>query len=192
MTTMAVRNFSKRGDAIPVPALTEVQRIAYKRFVQLDKDPRKRDPHLGLESLLREVFPIESYDGTMRVEYQYYDLEKPRYTPAECKELRLTYGRPLRIGVRFIREGVSEIPEEEIYLGEIPIMLGGGEFIVNGSERVIVSQLHRSPGIDFGIGSNHSGTWLMDRVGGHQERRTGDEDRPVTQDRRHRLPSSLG
>ncbi|MCH2142843.1 MAG: DNA-directed RNA polymerase subunit beta [Phycisphaerales bacterium] len=151
MTSMAVRNFSKRGDAIPVPALTEVQRIAYERFVQLEKDPRKRDPHLGLESLLREVFPIESFDGTMRVEYQYYELEKPRYTPEECKELRLTYGRPLRIGVRFIREGVSEIPEEEIYLGEVPIMLGGGEFIVNGSERVIVSQLHRSPGIDFGI-----------------------------------------
>ena len=87
----------------------------------------------------------------MRLEYLYYKLDKPRYTPDECKELRLTYGRPFRIGVRFVREGVSEIPEEEIYLGEIPIMLGGGEFIVNGAERCIVSQLHRSPGVDFGI-----------------------------------------
>ena len=151
MTSMTVRNFSKRGDAIPVPALTEVQQAAYERFIQLDKDPLKRDPLMGLESLLKEVFPIESYDGTMRLEYLYYKLDKPRYTPDECKELRLTYGRPFRIGVRFVREGVSEIPEEEIYLGEIPIMLGGGEFIVNGAERCIVSQLHRSPGVDFGI-----------------------------------------
>ncbi len=151
MTSMTVRNFSKRGDAIPVPALTEVQQAAYERFIQLQLDPLKRDPHMGLESLLKEVFPIESYDGTMRLEYLYYKLDKPRYTPDECKELRLTYGRPFRIGVRFVREGIADIPEEEIYLGEIPIMLGGGEFIVNGSERCIVSQLHRSPGVDFGI-----------------------------------------
>ena len=133
MIPMTVRNFSKRGDTIPVPALTEVQKAAYERFIQLDKDPLKRDPHMGLEGLLKEVFPIESYDGTMRLEFLYYKLDKPRYTPQECKELRLTYGRPFRIGVRFIREGVSELSEEEIYLGEIPIMLGGGEFIVNGS-----------------------------------------------------------
>jgi len=151
MIPMTVRNFSKRGDAIPVPALTEVQQAAYERFIQLDKDPLKRDPTMGLEGLLKEVFPIESYDGTMRLEYLYYKLDKPRYTPHECKELRLTYGRPFRIGVRFVREGVSELSEEEIYLGEIPIMLGGGEFIVNGAERCIVSQLHRSPGVDFGI-----------------------------------------
>jgi DNA-directed RNA polymerase subunit beta len=69
-------------------------------------------------------------------------------------ELRLTYGMPFRVGVRLVREGVDEIPEEEIYLGEIPIMMGGGEFIVNGAERVIVSQLHRSPGVDFGIASS--------------------------------------
>ena len=146
MTSMTVRNFSKRGDAIPVPALTEVQQAAYERFIQNDKDHLKRDPTLGLESLLKEVFPIESYDGSMRLEYLYYKLDKPRYTPNECKELRLTYGRPFRIGVRFVREGVADIPEEEIYLGEIPIMLGGGEFIVNGAERCIVLQLHSSPG----------------------------------------------
>ncbi|MBT7817593.1 MAG: DNA-directed RNA polymerase subunit beta, partial [Polaribacter sp.] len=154
MIPMTVRNFSKRGDTIPVPALTEVQQAAYERFIQLDKDPLERDPHMGLEGLLKEVFPIESYDGTMRLEFLYYKLDKPRYTPQECKELRLTYGRPFRIGVRFVREGVSELSEEEIYLGEIPIMLGGGEFIVNGSERCIVSQLHRSPGVDFGIKEN--------------------------------------
>ena len=153
MVANKVRDFSKRGDAIAVPTLTQVQRNAYQRFLQFEKDAHTRDPKLGLEALLREVFPIESYDGTMKLEYLYYKLDEPRYTPDECRELRLTYGLPFRIAVRLVREGVSEIPEEEIYLGEIPIMMGGGEFIVNGAERVIVSQLHRSPGVDFGIAS---------------------------------------
>ena len=151
MVATTVRDFAKRGDAIPVPTLTEAQANAYGRFLQADKAWDKRDPKMGLEALLREVFPIESYDGTMRVEYLSYDLDDARYTPDECRELRLTYGMPFRVRVRLVREGVSEIPEEEIYLGEIPIMMGGGEFIVNGAERVIVSQLHRSPGVDFGI-----------------------------------------
>ena len=154
MTSRKVRDFSKRGDAIPVPELTLVQLESYQRFIQSDRPHDQRDPDRGLESLLREVFPIESYDGSMKLEYLYYKLDKPRYTPVECKELRLTYGMPFRIGVRLVREGISEIPEEEIYLGEIPIMLGGGEFIVNGAERAIVSQLHRSPGVDFGIASD--------------------------------------
>jgi len=154
MTSRKVRDFSKRGDAIPVPELTMVQLESYQRFIQSDRPHDQRDPDIGLESLLREVFPIESYDGSMKLEYLYYKLDKPRYTPVECKELRLTYGMPFRIGVRLVREGISEIPEEEIYLGEIPIMLGGGEFIVNGAERAIVSQLHRSPGVDFGIAAD--------------------------------------
>jgi len=149
MTTTPIRDFSKRGDAIPVPNLTRVQAEAYERFIQLSKKNDERDGLMGLESLLREVFPIESYDGTMKVEYVSYDLDKPRYTPEECKELRLTYGRPFRIRVKFSREGIAEVMEEDIYLGEIPIMRGGGEFIVNGAERCIVSQLHRSPGVDF-------------------------------------------
>jgi DNA-directed RNA polymerase subunit beta len=154
MNDMKVRDFSKRGDAIPVPDLVRVQQHAYDRFLQLEKAHDKRDRQFGLESLLKEVFPIESYDGTMRLEYLYYKLDEPRYTPDECRELRLTYGRPFRIGVRLHREGVDEVPEEEIYLGEIPIMMGGGEFLVNGSERCIVSQLHRSPGVDFSIVSS--------------------------------------
>jgi len=150
-STMKVRDFSKRGDAIPVPDLTEVQTDAYERFLQLTKGIDDRNTSIGLEALLREVFPIESYDGTMRLEYINYTLEEARYTSDECRELRLTYGRPFRIGVRLKREGKPELPEEQIYLGEFPIMMGGGEFIVNGAERVIVSQLHRSPGVDFSI-----------------------------------------
>ena len=169
MTDRPIRDFSKRKDGLRVPDLVRVQRDAYDRFLQLHTEPDKRDPHIGVESLLREIFPIESYDGTMRLEYLSYSLDEPRYTPDECRELRLTYGMPFRIRVRFHRDAVEETPEEDIYLGEIPIMAGvplpwkntstssftgGGEFIVNGSERVIVSQLHRSPGVDFSIASS--------------------------------------
>ncbi|MBX2852001.1 MAG: DNA-directed RNA polymerase subunit beta, partial [Phycisphaeraceae bacterium] len=154
MQTTSVRDYSKRGDALPIPNLVQVQEAAYDRFIQLDKAHDERDTSIGLESLLREVFPIVSYDGNMQLEYQYYKLDEPRYTPDECRELRLTYGMPFRIGVRFVRKDVSEVPEEEIYLGEVPVMMGGGEYIINGAERVIVNQLHRSPGVDFSIASS--------------------------------------
>ncbi len=154
MRMKTIRDYSKRGDAISVPNLVEVQETAYRRFLQLDKTLEQRLTDVGLEGLLREVFPIVSYDGNMQLEYLYYKLDEPRYTPDECRQLRLTYGLPFRIGVRLVRKDVAEIPEEEIYLGEIPVMMGGGEFIVNGAERVIVNQLHRSPGVDFSIVSS--------------------------------------
>ena len=84
----------------------------------------------------------------MSLEYLGYELGAPRYTPDECRRLRLTYGAPFKIRVRLNKE---EPIEEEVYLGEFPIMLGGGEFIINGTERVIVTQLHRSPGVDFSV-----------------------------------------
>ncbi|MFO0856993.1 MAG: DNA-directed RNA polymerase subunit beta [Phycisphaerales bacterium] len=150
-TARPVRKFAKRGDAIEIPDLTKVQADAYERFLQNAKGPDDRVVVIGLEALMREVFPIESYDGTMKLEYVNYVLEEPRYTADECRELRLTYGRPFKVGLRLKRESRQEVFEEAIYLGEFPVMLGGGEFIVNGAERVIVSQLHRSPGVDFSI-----------------------------------------
>ncbi len=142
------RDYSKRGDALPIPNLINVQTKAYTRFLQKDVEIAKRKCE-GLEALLREIFPIESYDGNLRLEYISYDLSEARYTTDECRALRLTYGMPFRIRVRFVRKDKDEIKEDDIYLGEIPIMIGGGEFIINGSERVIVNQLHRSPGVDF-------------------------------------------
>jgi DNA-directed RNA polymerase subunit beta len=143
-----VRDFSRHGDAIPVPDLIRIQTESYERFLQTGVDPEART-RVGLEGLLQEVFPIESYDGNLRLQYLDYALDPPRYTPDEARELGLTYGRPFRVRVRLHRKDVEEVKEEAIYLGELPIMMGGGEFIVNGSERVIVSQLHRSPGVDF-------------------------------------------
>ncbi len=156
MQPIKVRDYSKRGDAMPVPDLVEVQLAAYERFLQSEKDVDNRDPRIGLESLLHEIFPIESYDESMKLTYVSYSLDEPRYTPDECRQLRLTYGMPFRVRVKLVREDVGEVPEEDIYLGEIPILMGGGEFIVNGAERVIVNQLHRSPGVDFSVASLES------------------------------------
>ena len=148
MDIQNVCDFSRYGDAVPIPNLIEIQTKSFARFLQDTDEPEKRKKQ-GLEALLQETFPIESYDGNMRLEYLDYTLDAPRYTPDECRELGLSYGRPFRIRVRLHRKDKEEIQEELIYLGEIPKMIGGGEFIVNGSERVLVSQLHRSPGVDF-------------------------------------------
>jgi DNA-directed RNA polymerase subunit beta len=143
----AERNFGRFGDAVDVPDLTDVQTRSYARFLQLDVPIEKRDNH-GLEGVLREIFPIESYDKKIALEYVKYELGKPRYDPDECRQLRLTYGRPFRVWLR-LRKSDGTAVEEEVYLGDMPIMIGGGEFIINGAERVVVSQLHRSPGVDF-------------------------------------------
>jgi DNA-directed RNA polymerase subunit beta len=141
------RNFGRFGDAIDVPPLTDVQTRSYDRFLQLDVPLEKRT-QTGLEGVLREIFPIESYDKKLSLEYIKYELGKPRYDPTECRQLRLTYGRPFRVWLRLRKD---QPVEEEVYLGDMPIMIGGGEFIINGAERVVVSQLHRSPGVDFVI-----------------------------------------
>ena len=143
-------DFSKVGDAIDPPDLIQIQIAGYERFLQAGLDPEKRKNE-GLEGLLREIFAIASYDGQSSLEYLWYELGEPRYTPDECRELRLSYGRPFRVRVRLVRKDRKDVVEESIYLGEMPIMIGGGEFIINGAERVIVSQLHRSPGVDFTI-----------------------------------------
>jgi DNA-directed RNA polymerase subunit beta len=141
------RNFGRFGDAVDVPDLTDVQTRSYDRFLQLDVAYDKRT-HTGLEGVLQEIFPIESYDKKISLEYIRYELGKPRYDADECRQLRLTYGRPFRVWLR-LRKTDGTAVEEEVYLGDMPIMIGGGEFIINGAERVVVSQLHRSPGVDF-------------------------------------------
>src|SRR5260221_1080069 len=108
--------------------------------------PLEKRQQMGLEGVLKEIFPIESYDKKLALEYMKYELGKPRYGPDECRQLRLTYGRPFRVWLRLNKEHPVE---EEVYLGDMPIMIGGGEFIINGSEPVAVSQLHRFPGCGF-------------------------------------------
>jgi DNA-directed RNA polymerase subunit beta len=141
----SVRKFRHGQFEYEIPDLTKIQTESYVRFLQADVEPNRREC-IGLEGIFREIFPIASYDNQYELEYLRYELGKPRYSPDECRQLRLTYGRPLRAYFRLKKE---QPIEEEVYLCDLPIMLGGGEFIINGAERVVVSQLHRSPGVDF-------------------------------------------
>jgi len=152
MVSRPVRKFGRIPDAVKIPDLVAIQRKSYEDFLQSTVLPTKRKD-FGLEGLFREIFPVENYERTMSLEYLYYELEKPRYTPMECRQLRLTYGYPLKICCRLRSKAGEDLAEQSIYIGEIPVMIGGGEFIINGAERVIVSQLHRSPGVDFLIDS---------------------------------------
>ncbi len=140
------RSFGQNAeDLTAVPPLTDIQQKSYDRFLQVNVLAEKRED-IGLEAVLRETFPIENMDKSINLQYVRYELGKPRFGPDECRQLRLTYGRPFRVVLRLNKE---QPVEEEVYLGDMPIMIGGGEFIINGAERVVVSQLHRSPGVDF-------------------------------------------
>ncbi|MBS3763720.1 MAG: DNA-directed RNA polymerase subunit beta, partial [Planctomycetes bacterium] len=143
---MEERWFSKVGTELEVSDLTRIQRQSYEQFLQAQVPMHERERR-GLQQIIDEIFPIENERQDIRVEFIGYSLGRPRYSPDECRQLRLTYGYPFHIRVRLYKE--EEVFEEDVYLGEMPVMLGGGEFIVNGSERVIVMQLHRSPGCDF-------------------------------------------
>ena len=141
-----VRSFGQNTeDLSEIPPLTDIQQKAYAGFLQANVLAEKRED-IGIEAVLRETFPIENLDKSINLQYIRYELGKPRFGPDECRQLRLTYGRPFRVLLRLNKE---QPVEEEVYLGDLPIMIGGGEFLINGAERVVVSQLHRSPGVDF-------------------------------------------
>src|SRR5262249_10179149 len=108
------------ADATKTPPLTDIQTVSYARFLQLEAPPQERTPS-GLEGVLKEIFPIKSYDGTISLEYIKYELGKPRFGPDECRQLRLTYGRPFRVWLRLNKK--PEPMEEEVYLGDMPIMI---------------------------------------------------------------------
>ncbi|MCB9893750.1 MAG: DNA-directed RNA polymerase subunit beta [Planctomycetes bacterium] len=146
--TTPIRRFGRSFGQVELPNLVQLQTASYERFLQADV-PQTRREDFGLQSLINEIFSIFSYDQTMSLEFLSYELGEPRYTPDECRALKLTYGAPLVVKMRLNRD--SEAIDEDVYLGELPLMIGGGEFIINGAERVIVNQLHRSPGVDFGF-----------------------------------------
>ncbi|MFN3603998.1 MAG: DNA-directed RNA polymerase subunit beta [Leptonema sp. (in: bacteria)] len=129
-----------------IPDLLSIQFKSYKDFLQSDVEPKKRKK-IGLEQVLSEVFPIETEEVVL--EYDHYTIGTCKWLPQECKSRGLTYGAPLKFVLRVINKELGEIREQEVYLGEIPLMTPSGTFIINGAERVVVSQLHRSPGIFF-------------------------------------------
>jgi DNA-directed RNA polymerase subunit beta len=139
-------NFGKLREVIQPPNMIEIQINSYLEYLQKEIPANQRAPH-GLEAVFREVFPIESYDGRLVLEYVSYTIGDPKNTEIECLREGITYSVPLYVKLR-LRED-DFIKDEEIYMGEIPMVTERGSFIINGAERVVVSQLHRSPGLCF-------------------------------------------
>lgn len=139
-------SFREKEEIIDLPNLIEIQIKSYLQFLQAFKMPHERE-NVGLQEVFTEIFPIKSYDEKTILEYLSYNLGVPKYTPEECIRRGITYNVTLKVKFRLTDE--TGIKEEEVYMGTIPIMTDKGTFIINGAERVIVSQLHRSPGIAF-------------------------------------------
>ncbi len=139
-------SFVKREEIIDLPNLIEIQIKSYDQFLQADKFGEDRE-NVGLQEVFNEIFPIKSYDEKTILEYLSYNLGVPKYSPEECIRRGITYNVTLKVRFRLTDE--TGIKEEEVYMGTVPVMTEKGTFIINGAERVIVSQLHRSPGINY-------------------------------------------
>src|SRR5512134_2476082 len=165
------KNFGKQGSILETPYLLAIQIDSYQKFLQQDVASTER-ADMGLHAAFKSVFPIVSYSGNALLEYVSYRLGEPVFDVKECQLRGLTYAAPLRVKVRLVvldkeapgaKKPVKDIREQEVYLGELPLMTDNGTFVVNGTERVIVSQLHRSPGVffDHDRGKTHSSGKLL-------------------------------
>ena len=161
--------FGDIHEVVQMPNLIEVQRESYEQFLRSDKEI---DYVSGLEKTLRSVFPIRDFAGTAELDFVDYELEPPKYDTTECRQRGITYAAPMRVTLRLIvfevdqdteARSVLDIKEQEVYMGDMPLMTENGTFIVNGTERVIVSQMHRSPGVlfDHDRGKTHSSGKLL-------------------------------
>ncbi|SFU30117.1 DNA-directed RNA polymerase subunit beta [Nitrosospira multiformis] len=163
------KSFAKRASVLPIPFLLATQIESYAAFLQASVDPDKRAPE-GLQAAFLSIFPIESHSRNARLDFVNYVLGVPPFDVKECQQRGLTYASPLRAKVRLTimdkeasKPTVREVKEQEVYMGEIPLMTNTGSFVINGTERVIVSQLHRSPGVFFehDRGKTHSSGKLL-------------------------------
>ncbi len=139
-------NYGQLPHVVNIPDLIEIQTRSYREFLQQAVPANKRQD-VGLQAVFKEVFPIESYDGQYTLDFVKYEIQDPKTSSLECVQQALSYAAPLYLTLR-LRDG-EEVREEEVYLGEIPLMTETGSFVINGAERVVVSQLHRSPGICY-------------------------------------------
>ena len=149
------RFFSKIPGVLEIPNLIEIQKQSFERFLQTNIELEKRE-NTGLQAVFNSVFPIKDFNETASLEFVGYTLEEPKYDVQECLQRGMTYAAPFKVTIRLVAwddaegsQSIRDVKEQEVYFGEIPIMTDNGTFIVNGTERVIVSQLHRSPGIFF-------------------------------------------
>ena len=139
---------SQSAHILELPDLIDTQFSSYEAFLQWNTDPEKRMDH-GLQSVFKESFPIESLNEDIVLEFVSYSFGEPKWSVLECKERGVTYAAPLRSVIRLVSKETGEVREQTVYIGDIPLMTNKGTFIINGAERVVVSQLHRSPGIFF-------------------------------------------
>ena len=164
------KNFGKIQEIAHMPNLIEVQRTSYDQFLQLAKGDGRKDE--GLEAVFRQVFPIKDFSESSLLEYVDYHFEEPKYDVEECQQRSMTYAAPLKVTLRLIvfdvdqetgAKSVKDIKEQDVYMGDVPFMTENGTFVVNGTERVIVSQMHRSPGVffDHDKGKTHSSGKLL-------------------------------
>ncbi len=160
------KNFGRIPSVAPMPNLIEVQKSSYAQFLQLGVPAAKRTDS-GLQEALRSVFPIKDFSGRGELEYVKYELDEPKYDVDECIQRGMTYSAPLRVTLRLVvwdvdeetgARSIRDIKEQDVYMGDMPLMTETGTFVVNGTERVIVSQMHRSPGVffDHDKGKTHS------------------------------------
>src|SRR4026209_508735 len=167
----ARRTFAKIAKIIDIPNLIDIQMQSYDKFLQKDTPQDQREEY-GLQGVFKSVFPIKDFSETSSLEFVSYNLEKPKYDVDECRARGMTFAAPIKVGSRLVVGDVSgetgvqsirDVKEQEVYFGEIPLMTDSGTFIINGTERVIVSQLHRSPGVffDHDKGKTHSSGKLL-------------------------------
>ena len=164
------KNLGRIGRVIEVPNLIDIQKSSYDKFLQATISPNER-VEVGLQAVFRSVFPIKDFNGTSELVFVSYNLEKPKYDVEECRQRGMTFAAPIKVTTQLMiydtRDGgeriVRDIKEQEVYFGEIPLMTDTGTFIINGTERVVVSQLHRSPGVffDHDKGKTHSSGKLL-------------------------------
>ncbi len=164
------KNLGRIRQIIEVPNLIDIQKSSYDKFLQTSVPPNTRQ-EVGLQAVFRSVFPIKDFNGTSELVFVSYNLEKPKYDVDECRQRGMTFAAPIKVTTQLMiydtRDGgdriVRDIKEQEVYFGEIPLMTETGTFIINGTERVVVSQLHRSPGVffDHDKGKTHSSGKLL-------------------------------
>src|SRR6187399_2997602 len=165
------KNFGKIQEIAHMPNLIEVQRTSYDQFLQVEK-PEGGRIDMGLEAVFKSVFPISDFSESSLLEYVDYHFEEPKYDVEECQQRSMTYAAPLKVTLRLIvfdvdqetgAKSVKDIKEQDVYMGDVPFMTENGTFVVNGTERVIVSQMHRSPGVffDHDKGKTHSSGKLL-------------------------------
>jgi DNA-directed RNA polymerase subunit beta len=164
------KNLGRISRVIEVPNLIDIQKSSYDKFLQATVPPTDR-VEVGLQTVFRSVFPIKDFNGTSELVFVSYNLEKPKYDVEECRQRGMTFAAPIKVTTQLMiydtRDGgeriVRDIKEQEVYFGEIPLMTETGTFIINGTERVVVSQLHRSPGVffDHDKGKTHSSGKLL-------------------------------